>query len=85
MKNDILNGINVQRVLDRIINDQQISNELRPFAYDDIKGALLPETSESRITEALRIMVSEGILRVKSRLPGRPKKYLSGNNGGWRK
>jgi hypothetical protein len=27
-------------------------------------------------------MVSEGILRVESRLPGRPKKHLSGNNGG---
>ena len=73
MKNDILYGINIQRVLDRIINDNHISDELMPFTYDDIKGALLPETSESRITEALRIMVGEGILRVKSRLPGRPK------------
>jgi hypothetical protein len=80
MKNDILDGINVRRVLDRIINDMDIANKLRPFNYDDIKGALLPETSESRITEALRIMVGEGILRVKSRLSGRPPRYLSGKD-----
>lgn len=80
MNNDILDGINVRRVLDRIIDDAEIAKKLRLFTYDDIKGALLSETSESRITEALRIMVGEGILRVKSRLSGRPPRYLSGKD-----
>jgi hypothetical protein len=73
---DKLKYINVRRLLNRIINDSQIVYETKSFTYDDIKGALLPETVESRITEALRILVCEGILQDKGTLLGRPPKYL---------
>jgi hypothetical protein len=80
MNNDRLEYINVRRILNRIINDSQIINEKRSFTYDDIKRALLSDTAESRITEALRILVSEGILRDKDISLGRPPKYLTGND-----
>ena len=73
---DKLKYINVRRVLNRIINDNQIVYETKSFTYNDIKCALLPETVESRITEALRILVCEGILQDKGTLLGRPPKYL---------
>jgi hypothetical protein len=76
MKKDRLQNINVRRILDRLIGDYQIAGELRSFTYDDIKGALLSETSESRITEALRTLVNEGILQDKCTSAGRPPKYL---------
>jgi hypothetical protein len=83
---DKLQYINVRRVLNRIINDRQIINEIESFTYKDIKGALLPETVESRITEALRILVSEGILQDNNgKLLGRPPKYLKGKDESVRK
>lgn len=80
MNKDRLVNINVRRILNRIINDSRIINEERSFTYDDIKTTLLSETAESRITEALRILVSEGILRDKGTSLGRPPKYLTGND-----
>ena len=72
MNKEKLNYINVRRILDRLINDSRFIEYHESFTYSDIKPALLQETVESRITEGLRILVSEGLLRDKSTLMGRP-------------
>lgn len=82
MNKEKLDYINVRRILDRLINDSRFIEYHESFTYSDIKPALLQETVESRITEGLRILVSEGILRDKSTLMGRPPSYLKSTDGG---
>ena len=76
MINKKLKSINIRRILDLAIDDEQIINEQKSFTCVDILRPLRAETSESRITEALRILVEEGIFRDKRTFTGRPPRYL---------